>query len=216
MTLTDSQTPLNRNQKRRIETRARLVRAVRELTAEKGVEALTIREIAEHADIALGGFYNHFESKEALLREAADEIAFQCGELIDGLDACSEGPADKIARAFATMDRMISEDPILGWFVVRTAEHRPAWGRDLFDRLLRDLRAGAQEGSFHLPDPRLAAKLVAGCLLTFCRSRLQSGHAGDGQVFLQFILRMLGVPEEASVGIARRAWRQAHPNPKES
>src|SRR4030095_6692086 len=52
--------------RRRLETRARLVRAARELMARKGVGATSIQEITEAADVGFGSFYNHFDSKETI------------------------------------------------------------------------------------------------------------------------------------------------------
>ena len=116
--------------------------AARKLTAEKGVDALTIRDIVEEADIAMGSFYNHFESKEALLHEAVEQIIFQSGEFIDAVNAKSDNPLEIIATAFATFDGMIQNDPILGWFIVRISAHNPEWTNSMYKRFPSEYSLG--------------------------------------------------------------------------
>ena len=45
-------------------TRAQIMQAAHDLFLEKGYSATSIRQIARRAGIALGGIYNHFDSKE--------------------------------------------------------------------------------------------------------------------------------------------------------
>lgn len=85
------------NKRRRQQTRSVLVNAVRKMTAEKGVDSVTISEIAEEADIGKGRFYNYFESKDELLKEAVESIIFQSGEIIDTINAAVTEPVDMIA-----------------------------------------------------------------------------------------------------------------------
>jgi len=62
----------SRGERRRQETRAKLIRAAHELMGEKGIGATTIQEITDTADVGFGSFYNHFESKQAIV-QAADQ-----------------------------------------------------------------------------------------------------------------------------------------------
>ena len=66
------QTAPGRGARRRLETRARLVRAARDLMARKGVGATSIQEITDAADVGFGSFYNHFDSKETIAAAVMD------------------------------------------------------------------------------------------------------------------------------------------------
>src|SRR6476661_2837885 len=57
----------DRRARRREETRARLVEAAKALFARQGVDNTRIQEITDEADVGFGSFYNHFQSKEALI-----------------------------------------------------------------------------------------------------------------------------------------------------
>lgn len=62
--MNDASKPTGRQAKRKEKTRALLVEATTALLLEKGVEALTVGDITERADVARGTFYVYFESKE--------------------------------------------------------------------------------------------------------------------------------------------------------
>jgi len=59
------ETPLSKGER----TRQAVLQAAYELFLEKGYAATSMREIAEHAGLALGGIYNHFGNKEAIFSE---------------------------------------------------------------------------------------------------------------------------------------------------
>ena len=54
----------------RAETRARIVTAARQMFNTHGFDGVSIDAIMAHAGLSRGGFYHHFNSKEALFAEA--------------------------------------------------------------------------------------------------------------------------------------------------
>lgn len=68
-------------QKRSLEKRARLKAAGLVLFSEKGYEGTSIDEIARRADMAVGGFYQHFRSKRQLLLALMDELLEKLNQL---------------------------------------------------------------------------------------------------------------------------------------
>jgi AcrR family transcriptional regulator len=198
--------PLTRTQRRRQQTRSALVNAVRKLTAEKGVDAVTISEIAEEADIGKGSFYNYFESKDELLKEAVESIIFQSGEIIDTINAAVSEPVDMIATAFATFDQLMRGDPLLGWFMVRMNAHDPAVGASMAERFVRDVNLGIESGDFDVPDRMIAIRAVQAALVNFFRHRLLGDIDDAGVVhFIHLMLRTLGVDEDTAKLAAKTA-----------
>ncbi len=51
------------------ENRRAIVAAATQLFRERGVDAVGLNELMKHAGFTQGGFYNHFESKAALVAE---------------------------------------------------------------------------------------------------------------------------------------------------
>lgn len=113
------QTPdKRRGDKRRTDTKERLFKISLKLFAEKGFESTSIRDIVGKAGISTAAFYNHFESKDALLHavyafymenktETPDMDTSGLGRLID-----EYGPVETVVR-IAEGFRVSMEDPIL-------------------------------------------------------------------------------------------------------
>ena len=60
-----------RQERRRRETADRIAEAAAALFGERGVEATTVADVCERADVARQTFFNHFGSKPELVRELA-------------------------------------------------------------------------------------------------------------------------------------------------
>ena len=108
-----------RNERRKARTRASLLAAARTLFAKQGFEQTAIADITDMADLGVGSFYNHFDSKEDLLA-ALLEQAFS--EQLAALDSRRTGvsdPAEAVAIAHRHWVRLTSEGPEWAWLVVR-------------------------------------------------------------------------------------------------
>lgn len=77
-------------QKKRIRnperTREKLLQATLDLVAEKGIEALSMKEAALKADVSRSVAYLHFDDREHLLKEARDWIASQLQQGVERSD----------------------------------------------------------------------------------------------------------------------------------
>lgn len=84
-----SEPPVGRRERRKLEMRAKILDAARTLFTERGFQATTVDEIARLADVAPATFFNHFQSKSALLE-------LMTGEVVEYLHALTtqhlEGP----------------------------------------------------------------------------------------------------------------------------
>jgi TetR/AcrR family transcriptional repressor of nem operon len=74
------------------ENRRAIVAAATQLFRERGVEAVGLIELMKHAGFTQGGFYNHFESKAALVAEVL-------------ASAMAEGTAELATNARAPVDQ---------------------------------------------------------------------------------------------------------------
>lgn len=64
-----SSQPITRSDRRKQETRSRILEASAQLFGEQGYEATKVAEICDRADVARQTFFNHFPAKRDLLRE---------------------------------------------------------------------------------------------------------------------------------------------------
>ena len=79
----DAPQDLGRRERRKLEMRARVLEAAAELFEEDGFHATKIAAICERADIAQKTFFNHFPTKQHLLREIARQ---SMGELLADIE----------------------------------------------------------------------------------------------------------------------------------
>ncbi|MBN2002937.1 MAG: TetR/AcrR family transcriptional regulator [Anaerolineae bacterium] len=66
----------SRRERRKEQTRQRLLEVAERLFRTQGFDATTVEEIAETADVAKGTFFNYFESKESLLGDILQQRTY--------------------------------------------------------------------------------------------------------------------------------------------
>jgi TetR/AcrR family transcriptional repressor of nem operon len=71
---------------------ARIVASAARLMRERGIEAASVSDVMNDAGLSHGGFYKHFESKEALLRAAMDEAFDEIAQRLRPDLNAAEGP----------------------------------------------------------------------------------------------------------------------------
>ncbi len=76
-------------------TRERIVQAAARALRREGFEGVGVAEIMREAGLTHGGFYSHFDSREALLVEALDAAA---GESIALLEGSAGDPSEHVAK----------------------------------------------------------------------------------------------------------------------
>ncbi len=194
-----------RVERRKARTRAGLLAAARELFANQGVEHTTIAEIAAHADIATGSFYNYFRTKEQLLDALLEEELTRQLTVLQRCQAQAEDPAEKIAIAHRHLVRHAQHDADWAWLMLRLdVNERVAW-EVMGEPAADDLHAGIQSGRFEVANPRLALTASGGALLAVIHAQLVgegSEHADCEHA--EGVLRMFGLERREAAEIARR------------
>lgn len=202
---TDTADRPNRAARRKAETRARILGAGRTVIARKGIDAATIGEIAEAADVGVGSFYNYFATKEELLDAVIDEALELHGQAMDTLTADLSDPASIVAVALYSTLAAAAGDPVWGWLVVRVAFTHESLVKRLGARLLTDVRRGIDEGRFRVTDPVLTEYVIGGALIGCLLARLDGevDESADAE-FVAYALRLLGLTTSEAAKLAAR------------
>jgi AcrR family transcriptional regulator len=195
--------PADRHTRRRERTRRRLLDAARALFARQGIDNTRINEITDEADVGFGSFYNHFNSKEAIVEAVLAETLAAQGAAIDAVTAELEDPAEVVAAAHRTFVNLARSDPDWGWLVIRLDLSLSLEALGPFAR--RDLERGIRAGRFHVPNKRVALFASGGALRGVMRDVLD-GHAPKNadRLHAEGVLRMLGLTAEDAAEVARR------------
>jgi AcrR family transcriptional regulator len=92
--------------------RAAILAAAREVFAEIGYGAATVRDIIRRTDLAAGTFYNHFPDKEAVFRALDGEAAERGRERVRAGRAGARTYEELVRGGFRAFFRFIAEDPV--------------------------------------------------------------------------------------------------------
>lgn len=87
-----------RREREREELRAKILNAARELFAEQGYEAVTMRKIAERIEYSPTAIYIHFKDKRAVLRELCDHDFLALAKKLQRISRIEE-PLERLRAA---------------------------------------------------------------------------------------------------------------------
>jgi AcrR family transcriptional regulator len=216
----------SRVERRKRETRDRLLRAAFRLFAERGADAVAINEITEAADVGFGSFYNHFASKEAIYEEVLREMFEEFGLGIERLTTGIDDPAHVISIAVRQTVRRAEREPLWGKLLIREGYQRRVFMGSLGPRLLRDIARGVESGRFRSSDLLLTFIVVGSGVLGAVSAQIQL-TAEDEATLTAFgmrsgdlpertaatLLHALGLPYATADSIARRPFPAEPPLP---
>ena len=196
----------NRLERRKARTRAALVRAAQSFMA-AGKLTAPILEITQAADVGMGSFYNHFQTKEELFHAAVEEALDRHGAVLDELTADLDDPAQIFAQSFRLTGRLHRRNPELSKVLLRDGPSLVSSDKGLAPRARRDIEAAARAGRFTVRDPELALTITAGAAL--CLGQLLHDHperddAEDTDQITEDLLRMFGISADEAHEICRR------------
>ena len=97
-----AKTQQSRTQKRAKRTRKKLKKAALNVFSEKSVDAATVEEITEKADLGKGTLYQHFNDKEDIVVTLVDEAVDHLIEHIRGYDCPPETLEDMLEHLLNT------------------------------------------------------------------------------------------------------------------
>jgi AcrR family transcriptional regulator len=163
--------PPNRFERRKQESRGRILAAAFELLRRKGLEATTIEEICERADVAPRTFFNHFPRRDDMVRALASERLQGLHELL--VERQSAEDHQPTPALLVTLF-----DDVAGWLEASGPAYREVVGSmlavsagversgELHAAFLTVLKTGAARGEVtERHDPQVLADIVVGSLV---------------------------------------------------
>ncbi len=194
----------NRVDRRKARTRAALIRAAQTLIAE-GRMNVPILEITQAADVGMGSFYNHFDTKEQLFDAAVEDVMDAYGRLLDRLTADIQEPAEVFACSFRLTGRLYRSEPELSRVLLNNVLRLLGTENGLAPRARRDIAAGVAAGRFDVEDLDVAVTMAAGALIALGQLLLDQPERDVEETtdrVTEELLRMLGVPRRQAQRIS--------------
>jgi AcrR family transcriptional regulator len=159
-------TPANRFERRKERTRQDLLAAAVRVLAHKGFHDTKIADIAAEADVGVGTFYLHFETKDALFDALVDDTVQRLKAAVDASREAAVGAIDRMRRAnaafcgFAAQNREVFRI-VFGHAAAYHDVIRRA--QDLFaEQIEENIREGVAEAAFPPLPTDVAAQAVVG------------------------------------------------------
>lgn len=198
--------PVNRLERRKQRTRAALIQAAQALIA-AGKVNVPVLEITQAADVGMGSFYNHFDSKEALFEAAVADVLDTHGALLDQLTATIDDPAETFASSFRLTGRLFRRRPQESRILLASGLNLMSSERGLGPRALRDIETAAAAGRFTVDDPKLALAVAGGALLglgKLLQDEPQRDDSAAADRVTEDVLRLFGLSADEAHEICTR------------
>ena len=158
--------PVNRLDRRKQRTRAALIKAAQSFIAE-GRLNVPVLDITQAADVGMGSFYNHFESKEQLFEAIVEDERGAQAEQIFALDADNHNVGAVLTSLGVAYARFLCQPAAASALrtVIAIAERMPELGRKFYEfgpkcgieRLAIYLNAQCEAGLLAIEDCEIAA-----------------------------------------------------------
>jgi AcrR family transcriptional regulator len=200
---------LTRVERKRKETRERIISAAERLMRKRPLDELTIAEITDAADVGHGTFYLHFKSKYEVVVPIIHQQTVRRDEAIQKAVADIEDPAEVLACSGRHMGRMILADPLWRWFMQESGMPVDDMREALGDFVARDFEQGLASGRFNVPETGLATSYLFGGIVNALLSIFELADPGTAiDQVIEIMLRVLGLPIEEARDIAHRPLQQ--------
>jgi AcrR family transcriptional regulator len=98
---------VNRTDRRKLEVRDRILDAAFELFLSQGIEATKIEDICDRADVANRTFFNHFASRQDMIRALAEKRLVNLRNVL--FDRTSESVPDRLTGIFGDIAAVLAE-----------------------------------------------------------------------------------------------------------
>ncbi|MGO4442844.1 TetR/AcrR family transcriptional regulator [Mycobacterium sp. 2YAF39] len=197
---------VNRLERRKQRTRAALIKAAQGFIVAGKVNA-PVLEITQSADVGMGSFYNHFESKEHLFDAAITEALDAHGALLDQLTSSIEDPAETFACRYRLTGRLFRRRPQESQILLANGLTLLASEKGLAPRALRDINEAMRAGRFTVDDAELALAVAGGALLglgNLLRNQPDRDDAEAADTVTEDLLRLFGLPADEAREICLR------------
>lgn len=183
--------------------RTSLISAASEIMSKKGVDATTMLEIAEQADVGAGTVYNYFNSKDELAVAVLEDMMHDLAQRIEKVTTTFEDPAQVYLYGIRTVLNAATHDMRWRQLLNRSEVIADAIYRRMGPFAIRDLRQATEAGRFSTPDPeliwRMATHSIVGVSLAITNGELSQDSLPE--VILR-LLCMTGIDIETARQIA--------------
>ena len=181
-------TPRARSDRRKRRNRQALIEAGYQIMTEKGIDAATMSEISELADVGAGTVYNYFASKDELAMCVMEQVMDRLSQRIEAVTNSFTDPAQVYAFGIRNVMIAATTDQRWRWLLRRSEVIAGAMYRVMGPYAIRDIRNAVAAGRYRVEDPELAWRqathAIVGFSLAVCDKNILPGKIDEAVVNL--------------------------------
>lgn len=165
-----------RKDREKNQRRKAILDATRTLLLKKGIDNISMRKIAEIAELGLGTIYSYFSSKEEIYAALSEEVFDLMHEKSSTAGMQVKDPAEKIRRIaqayrdfnrkntsyYNFLDFFISTPKII--FPPDMKQHIDRYGNKLLDPIAGAIEEGIRKKAFNPTEPKIQAMIFLGTI----------------------------------------------------
>ncbi|MEZ5728091.1 MAG: helix-turn-helix domain-containing protein [Burkholderiaceae bacterium] len=197
--------PAGRVARRRRRNHDALIAAGQAVMAEKGIDAATMQEIADRADLGAGTVYSYFRSKDELAIAVLENLMHALAIRIEKVTDTFDDPAQVYAFGVRTVIDTATGDLRWKQLLNRAEVIADAMFRMMGPFAIRDLENATAAGRFRVDDATLTWKMathaIVGVALAVTTDALPSTVVDETVVRL---LCMTGIGRDEAIELASR------------
>jgi AcrR family transcriptional regulator len=202
----------SRVERRQRRNREALIEAGYQVMSTKGIDAATMQEIAELADVGAGTIYNYFHSKDDLAIAVLEKVMHRLALRIEAVTNTFTDPAQVYAFGVRTVMRATTEDARWRRLLNRAEVIAEAIFRVMGPFAIRDLQNARSAGRYCFESPELVFRLASHAIIGYGLA-VVNGHIGSEFIdeAVVDVLCMAGVDRQIAWELARRPAPQLPP-----
>ena len=163
----------------RLSVRQRLLDAAYAAISNKGFETSRIADIIEAADVGVGSFYNHFDSKDDLAAAVFEHRVEAFGREMEAVVKDAPDIAAATCFVYRRMLERAEQDVAWATFILQL---EPLFR--MFDKLMRPharqgLQIGVDDGTFQIEDLEAAISAIHAMMLAITQAMLVGGLSSE-------------------------------------
>jgi len=197
----------SRTERKKKRTRTNLLEAAYALMSTKGVDATTIAEIADTADVAFGTFYNYFKTKDEIAACVIDCVIKDLGRRNDEATKSIKETNTAAVQALSiriTIQEMLT-NPMWKWWLKRPEFLVERLIAGFYEYGTRDLKLAIQAGRYEIDEQDVDAMwsqqmwMLAGGVKALLDGQTKGLNEKN---LIESIMRAMGVPAKRASEIA--------------
>ena len=196
------ESPEGRVARRQRRNREALIDAARTIMTDKGVDAATMLEIAQRADVGAGTVYNYFKSKDDLAIAVLETLMHELALKIQAVTDTFDDPAQVYAYGIRMVLETATQDVRWRQLLNRSEVLADATFRRMGPFAIRDLQTATAAGRFQARDPellwRLATHAIVGVSLAITTGLLPGSLAATSASLGQMSFNVTGLPSSST------------------